>query len=355
MTIWNANGVASVAAGAVLVTTTADFRAAGIDVGAALQFPLDTRLYQIAAIDERNSRLTIEPAYQGTTKVDQPFWVVPMLGVTRGAERTIRQVADRFDAALAGDPLDLTRGRIALIGDAGQHGQPILLGPENNLNEVVTFGDYVWGSGAIPANSPLQNSCLMTVRPGLGRAVVQEVTRHTSVTTSASKWYRNVFLETEGDAFAASAWFPMQHGGNVLGTVTVSNGVSVGAQLERASGASPSIEAAGAGDLGSFYWSYQKRQDYSLSMTLVARIDCTTVANQQFVYPINFVTGGTVFVAGASHAAATPNAAVHLSNIQTLYALNSNLVVRLKVAGTNPGSVDDTNILRIRLDGQWRV
>lgn len=341
---WDAIGTASVLNSGTTVTTTADFRANFIEVGKGFQFPTDTRGYQITAINERAGTFTISPAYEGVTKVSQPFWVQPYLGVAQAAERALREATDAFTAVQNAAPFDNTPGRLVRVGDFGAHGFTTLLSAENDLNDVIIPGLYSWLGSSIPANAPLATGAhMMMVSEGRPNAIRQDVWRHTISTASMIDWTRNVFpVAPDAPVFTASRWARTYNSSNILGIPTFVSGAPTGGLFQ-----------LGGDDAAPYWWRGERYANGVQVIRFETLINCAATSSQPFTLPVgwNFVSGGKTF-ASYSYVDTAPNAALAANNV-TVVGYNSSTFVRLAVAGTMPGSPTDKERLRIRVEGRW--
>lgn len=343
---WTAQGgTATIENGETVVSTDAPFESNLIAVGAGFSFHGEVE-HEITDVNPAEREFTIASPYGGSDKVNVPFCIKPYPGAVRAAERALREATEAIELIAAPSATDRTLGRLLRVGDLGHHGQAIELGAGNDLNDVVLEGIYTWTSGNTPLNAPAPSgSHLMEVTQGAGVAVKQTVYRHTTSSPSLIQYWRNVFVNSEGNV--VSEWAPELNRYNILSSVSLASGVPTGGLAFTATG------TYDVGGITSTYWVKRTFEGWQ-ELQLEVPIDVTDNTPQAISYPSSYYFKAGGKTSGSfSHLTTTPNAALYRTNIEMFASFNAAFSIKLGTAGTSSDTASDAEKLRILITGRW--
>ena len=205
-----------------------------------------------------NHKIRLASAWPYASKVNEPLIAYPTDADFAAATAELRRVLNTMEVASLTEAqegtedtkimtslktkaaIDFNTGTAAArdVGEAAGNvmevgafglGSPILLGINDDLNNLTSIGEYINNTSS---NTP-ENNYPVNTAGGLS------VKKITSLTVYQS-FYSFVFKSNYTRSFDGSSWSPWQkvyHTGNILGTVSQSGGVPTGAIIESGSNA----------------------------------------------------------------------------------------------------------------------
>ncbi|MEC3862691.1 DUF2793 domain-containing protein [Mesobacterium sp. TK19101] len=236
-------------------------------------------------------------------------------------------------SAVQAGNLDQTLGVLLTVGAFGLGKGGGLPAPNNDADDCVVPGfNYRFSTSG--ANCPVANpyGSSLQVFAGTGGNRLQQLFVHSN---GSDMWVRS-----STDAGASwGTWDQIFTQGSILGAVSESSGTPTGAIFEAGANANGSYEKYASG--------------YMVAWT-ERLIDVTATGAQTFNLPVTFVSDPAPVVSWCHDGTASPNAALHYSNIEGISVSNTHdsVAINLNSAGVADASAyKDT--LRFCVQGRW--